>query len=112
MPNGSIWELAKDEVKAERFFSLACELNDVESCNRLQSIKYIETLVDFNIAIKACSHGGKVGCYKLGELYASRNGIVKMDERKALIYFQKGCDLGQSQSCKRVGDFHRNGDRF
>jgi len=54
----------------------------------------------------------KVGCYKLGELYASKNHIINKDDKKALFYFQKACDLGQSQSCKRVGDFHRNGDKF
>jgi TPR repeat protein len=109
--NGS-FGVTKDKTKAEQFFSRACDLDDIESCNKLQSIKQIDNKVDFETAIKACEHGGKVGCYKLGELYTTRNHIVKKDNEKALFYFNKACELGQSQSCKRIGDYHRNGNKF
>jgi len=107
-----LFGVTQDKVKAEQYFSRACELDDISSCNKLQSIKKITTKVDFNLAKKACEHNGKVACYKLGELYASKNPIVEKDDKKALEYFQKACDLGHNQACKRIGDYYKNGNKF
>jgi TPR repeat protein len=109
--NGSLG-VAKDPVKAEQYYSKACDLDDIVSCNKLASIKQITTKVDFEKAKKACKHNGATGCYKLGELYTTDNNIVKKDEDKALRLLTKACDLGQSQACKRIGDFHKNGNKF
>jgi len=102
----------KDPIKAEQYFSKACDLDDAVSCNKLVSIKKIKSEVDFNQAKKACDHNGATGCYKLGEFYASTDEEEKRDEDKALYYLTKACDLGQSQACKRIGDFHKNGNKF
>ncbi len=69
--------VSKDRVKAEQYFSIACKLNDLESCDRLQSIRDITTVEDFNIAKKICDRGVKSGCYRLGELYTKDNIFVK-----------------------------------
>jgi TPR repeat protein len=56
------------------------------------------------VAQKACNHNNGTMCYKLG-LYHEKNG----DDNKAHDLFKKACDLGQSASCKHLGDlYHRN----
>jgi len=109
--------VAKDKIKAEQFFDKACKLNDVESCKKLgyvldQKIQTIQFKSDIDVAHRACQHDNGISCYKLGELYAMPNKLVPKDEDKAILFFNKACDLGQSQSCRRIGDFHRNGNSF
>jgi TPR repeat protein len=31
----------------------------------------------------------------------------KADDTKAVAYFRKACDMGQSQSCRHLGDIYR-----
>ncbi len=109
--NGS-FGVTKDKAKAEQFFSRACDLDDIASCNKLESITQINSKVDFETAQKACKGGSKVGCYKLGEIFATKNHIVRKNDEQAIIYFTKACNLGQSQACRRVGDYHKNGNKF
>jgi TPR repeat protein len=104
--------VSRDKVKAEQFFSRACDLNDIASCNKLESITQISSRFDFETAQKACSSGSRVGCYKLGDIFSTENHIVKRNDKEALRYFIKACELGQSKACKKVGDYHRNGNLF
>jgi TPR repeat protein len=111
--NGS-FGVSKDRVKAERFFIKGCELDDAESCNKLgylygKGIQQIKSEEDLKLSIRACDkYNNGVSCYKLGELYYSENKFVDQDLQESIKFFEKACNMGQSQSCKRLGDIHRN----
>lgn len=101
-------------MKAERYYSLACEMNDQVSCEKLgtvygKRIPQISSTEDLKVAQKACDYGNAVSCYKLGELYFTPNEYVEHDKYKAIKFFETACELGQSNSCKRLGDIHKNG---
>jgi TPR repeat protein len=61
-------------------------------------------MTDLEVAKKACYHGNATMCYKVGLYHAKENGAK---DDLARSYFEKACDNGQSQSCKHLGDLHR-----
>ncbi|RUM76155.1 MAG: sel1 repeat family protein, partial [Sulfurovum sp.] len=110
---GTRW-VRKDSVKAERFYSLACDLDDQSSCDKLgyvygKRIRRILSEEDKKIAQRACDYGNGVSCYKLGELYYTKNKLVEKDIYEAIKFFNKACDMGQSNSCRLLGDIHKKG---
>ena len=39
----------------------------------------------------------------------SENKVVEKDIYKAIEYFEKACNMGQSNSCRLLGDIHKKG---
>ena len=57
---------------------------------------------------KACDSGNAGGCFGLGLLYQSGQG-VNQDYQKAAQLYQKACDSGEAVGCFGLGFLYKNG---
>ena len=57
---------------------------------------------------KACDSGEAGGCFGLGLLYQSGQG-VRQDYQKAAQLYQKACDSGAAFGCSNLGLFYQDG---
>ena len=57
---------------------------------------------------KACDSGEAGGCFGLGLLYQSGQG-VRQDYQKATEFYQKACDGGDAVGCSILGSLYQNG---
>ena len=51
---------------------------------------------------KACNLNSGFSCGALADFYASGRKGVKQNDRKALFYYRRGCDLGDERSCSQA----------
>jgi len=49
----------------------------------------------FEKMVALCDGGNSLACYKVGERYRT----IELDNKKALVYFRKGCDRGHMIAC-------------
>ena len=58
---------------------------------------------------KACDGGKMSGCFNLGIMYASGNGVEK-DFKKAAELLKKACDGGEMFGCSNLGFMYAHGN--
>lgn len=99
------YHVQKNVDKSIQILENDCNKNlGLFSCQFLGIVNYYgETgKINKNLAAeyykKACQPPFKVGCYKLGQMYESGDGI-KLDRIKALDFYQQACDGGNEDGC-------------
>jgi TPR repeat protein len=100
-------------IKAKSFYTVACELGDMDSCNKLgyynmDVVVELKSVKEMFVADNACKRGNFMSCYKLGLAYDTGNiPEVEQDRPKGMKYFKEACNAGHSLSCKHIGDIER-----
>ena len=104
-----------DNVKALRYFKLACDNDHAAACNEIGRIVGTGDggqKVDFAVANemfeKSCNLGDAQGCANLGIMYDQGSG-VKQDATKARELYEKGCEGKISNACFNLGLFREKG---
>ncbi len=106
--------------KAYKAYIAACDAGDAPSCeeaaqmNRNSHQDFYDSTVawDEEAATKlfadACAADYGSSCAYLGGQYEGGRGAVQ-DFKKAKLYYQKGCTLGDSQACEWLADLKARG---
>ena len=97
----------KDEEKAFKYFSMACNGGDIDGC--FNAGKYYEDgteikqdylrAVDFYI--KACKGKEAYACMILGNFYRDGKDNIESDRSKAATYYKMVCEYGYREGCKQ-----------
>lgn len=106
--------VAKDAVKALRFYSRACDLRHGEACYRAGlQFDTLSRAPDLPRAVglyrRACDLKSGNGCFSLGMMYRLGNG-VKRDEALGNALMDEGCKIG-SAACRQTRGVPRQSAR-
>ena len=55
---------------------------------------------------KGCSVDDTFGCYNLGAFYETGTGVAA-DKKRAITYYQRACDHGDSEACDRIAPLQK-----
>ncbi|XP_023215914.1 cytochrome c oxidase assembly factor 7 homolog [Centruroides sculpturatus] len=107
-----------DKLRAFEYFMKGCEKNNPESCfhagAQLTSKKDDSVPKNYPLGLqlleKACSQNDQFGCYYASGLhFVGAEGVPK-DMKKAFIYSEKACDLGNMYACANVSQMYTRGE--
>ena len=104
------------EQSERELYERACRLNDGWGCYRLaydyiadkdmeQAKKVGEKALD--LLTKSCENGNASGCYFAGSIYSEplTPNWLKDSDNKAQYYYDKGCRLGDGDSCENANTY-------
>ncbi len=118
--DGDIPKKSEFMKKAYALYIKACDAGDAEACesagqmNRFSHQDFYESGVawDEEAATKlfndACAANLGSSCSYLGGQYEEGRGAAQ-DYKKAKVYYQKGCTLGDSNGCDWLADLKKRG---
>ena len=107
-------DFVKDMNKSIKFWTKACDLGETIACMRggtfcainrnlpnyeAKAKRFFKKYLDLNIGF--CNWGNAKSCRDVGAFYSIGLG-VEIDMEKAKIFFQKGCDNGDKDSCESL----------
>jgi len=116
-----------ENQKAKQLLS-SCDKGDARACydlgERLEAGRYIlrDRVRAAQLFEKSCNGGVGNGCSSLGVMTLAggrpqnnssggKKGKAKPDTAEAISLFRKGCDIGGTKACTRLGGFYRKGIR-
>jgi len=99
--------LPKDLPRAAELWAKACSGNYAISCSSLGAMyAFSDPPHDYARAAelfsKNCDEVSQLGCRGQGVIYEEGLGTAR-DDAKAQLFYRKGCDFGDGQSCIKVG---------
>lgn len=95
-----------DLDKAATLFEKACEYEHFEGCDKRAELARTGTgtaAIELDYSVKGCEGRRPLACIAAGKQLADGRGIDK-DPIKALLMYEKGCDLGDVDGCTGAGD--------
>ncbi len=92
----------KQYSKAKKYFEMVCDRANSKDSFAVERIDGIMTEKQPIIEVV------KVACDGLGQFYYNGKG-VRQSYEKALLYWEKACDLGSGESCGFAGYAYFNG---
>ncbi|MCK9490697.1 MAG: sel1 repeat family protein [Sulfurimonas sp.] len=101
-------------LSANSKYKKACDNREMQSCIELGILYYTGKGVEKNIKKSkrlfqiACKNRVARGCYYLGFVFLKGGQDVEQSNRKAILAFAKGCDIGSERSCEQ---YHKLKDK-
>ncbi|MBW2461587.1 MAG: sel1 repeat family protein [Deltaproteobacteria bacterium] len=103
-------EVQHDPPRALRLLAATCERGDVSACRRL--VTHVAGApagdtdgVGLEAGRSGCAAGDADSCTAAGALTYRGRGVER-DRGAALVFYQRGCELGSDRGCRRVADHY------
>ena len=93
----------------------ACKRGDAEGCNTAASILFSFKMYKeaFNLFKKGCDNlNNAISCYNVGDFFFNGYDGIKKDEKKAIEYWKKACELSIKSDEKYCGGCYSLGNLF
>ena len=99
----------KNITKAIQLYENSCREDESSACRDLGDLYYENENYDKakEYFEQACNNDNSYGCYSLGYMYEYGYGSLSIDDTKALIYYKKGCSLGNKVACEAITDLKK-----
>ena len=100
---------AQRQIDEDKYvgFSVACNNDEPDACHSLAewfSVLRGDYAKSAGLYSTNCwERGFANSCYNLGILWGVGKGVERRDRAKALTLFERGCDLGNGDSCDMAG---------
>lgn len=98
-----------DKGLAAQLYAKACEGGETDVCNnaaayyRNGEVVPIDKARAATLYEKACEGGDAEGCFVLGKLNYSGEGVAVVNKARAAKLFEKACDLRSANACSSLG---------
>ena len=93
--------VSEDMQKAVDYYDRACSGGASSSCAHLGLLYEQDDNIEYAVIYyqNSCDAGGASECVRLGTMYYT-GGAVAQNEERAIQFFKKACELGETTGCK------------